>query len=305
MHNQNDNIPADAEKRKFTGIWIPAEIWNDTELPAIAKLIYSEIASFGSAGCWKKTEELREPLGIGSELFQKLCRQLKDGGYIEEKRMFGRMVRKTTLGFRSSSGIVHQSVKPLVHQAEWQADEQAESPAVQLEYSKNKERIKGDKSPAKASKDSEKEQDEYGDSTINDFAKKWASATGNDCSKIKRERRAIHNLIKSQSKEGIDAILAAVQQIHESGDRYAPAITTPSELVGQYSKLPKLRLYVARNESAKTKSQKAIEKRYGTTLPDYSVSDAEREKVNQAIKAMKQSGNLPWVRQKEVESENQ
>ncbi len=305
MHNQNDNIPADAEKRKFTGIWIPAEIWNDSELPPLAKLIYAEIASFGSAGCWKKTEELREPLGICSETFQKLCRQLKERGYIDDKRRFGRIVRTTTLAFQSSNGIVHQRKKPAVHQAVSSADEQAESSAVQLEYSKNKERIKGDLSPAKAVENSEKEQEEFGNHEINEFMQRWAAATENDCSKIKRERRAVQNLIKSQSKEGIDAILAAVQRIHESGDRYAPAITNPSELVGQYSKLPKLRLYVARNESAKTKSQKAIEKHYGTTLPDYSVSDAEREKVNQAIKAMKQSGNLPWVRQKEVESENQ
>lgn len=303
--NQNDNIPADAEKRKFTGIWIPAEIWNDEELPALAKLIYAEIASFGSAGCWKKTEELRDPLGIGSELFQKLCRQLKDGGYIEEKRMFGRIVRKTTLGFRSSSGMSHQKAKQAVHQAEWQADEQAESPAVQLEYSKNKERINGDKSPAKAVENSLKEQEEFGNHEINEFMKEWASATGNDLSKNKRERRAAHNLIKSQSKEGITALLAAVQQIHESGDQYAPTITQPSDLVGQYSKLPKLRLYVAKHtEKPKAKKGRLVLD-YDGLPPAYEISEADREAVKQKFKEMRKNGEMPFKINKPTKQEEE
>lgn len=305
LDNQNDNIPADAEKRKFTGIWIPAEIWNDEELPALAKLIYAEIASFGSAGCWKKTEELREPLGIGSELFQKLCRQLKDGGYIEEKRAFGRIVRKTTLGFRSSSGIAHQTVKPLVHQAEWQADEQAESPAVQLEYSKNKERINGDESPAKAVENSEKEQEEFGNHEINEFMRKWSEATGNDLIKNKRERRAAHNLIKSQSKEGITALLAAVQQIHESGDQYAPTITQPSDLVGQYSKLPKLRLYVAKHtEKPKAKKGRLVLD-YDGLPPAYEISEADREAVKQKFKEMRKNGEMPFKINKPTKQEEE
>lgn len=305
QNNQNDNIPADAEKRKFTGIWIPAEIWNDEELPALAKLIYAEIASFGSAGCWKKTEELRDPLGIGSELFQKLCRQLKDGGYIEEKRMFGRIVRKTTLGFRSSSGMSHQKAKQAVHQAEWQADEQAESPAVQLEYSKNKERINGDKSPAKAVENSLKEQEEFGNHEINEFMKEWASATGNDLSKNKRERRAAHNLIKSQSKEGITALLAAVQQIHESGDQYAPTITQPSDLVGQYSKLPKLRLYVAKHtEKPKAKKGRLVLD-YDGLPPAYEISEADREAVKQKFKEMRKNGEMPFKINKPTKQEEE
>lgn len=305
QNNQNDNIPADAEKRKFTGIWIPAEIWNDEELSALAKLIYAEIASFGSAGCWKKTEELRDPLGIGSELFQKLCRQLKDGGYIEEKRMFGRIVRKTTLGFRSSSGMSHQKAKQAVHQAEWQADEQAESPAVQLEYSKNKERINGDKSPAKAVENSLKEQEEFGNHEINEFMKEWASATGNDLSKNKRERRAAHNLIKSQSKEGITALLAAVQQIHESGDQYAPTITQPSDLVGQYSKLPKLRLYVAKHtEKPKAKKGRLVLD-YDGLPPAYEISEADREAVKQKFKEMRKNGEMPFKINKPTKQEEE
>lgn len=291
QNNQNEltGIPADAEKRKFTGIWIPAEIWNDNDLPALAKLIYAEIASFGSAGCWKKSEALREPLGIGADLFQKLCRQLKEKSYIAEKRSFGRIIRTTTLGFQKA----HQAESPVVHQAVSPADEQAESPVVHIEYSKNKERLKGADAPAKAVENSEKE--EFGNHEINEFMKKWASATDNDCSKIKRERRAAHNLLKSQSKEGIDAILAAVQQIHESGDQYAPSITQPSDLVGQYSKLSKLRLYVAKQDTQKrAKIKRTLVLDYNGLPPAYEVSEAERNKVKEQIKAMRESGAMPW-----------
>ena len=301
QNNQNEltGIPADAEKRKFTGIWIPAEIWNDNDLPALAKLIYAEIASFGSAGCWKKTDELREPLGVCSDTFQKLCRQLKEKGYIAEKRCFGRIVRTTTLAFRTSGEIVHQRKKSAVHQAVSSADEQAESSAVHIEYSKNKERIKGADAPAKAGrKDSEKEKEEFGDPAINAFMKRWATATSNDCSNIKRERRAAHNLLKSQSKEGIDAILAAVQQIHESGDQYAPSITLPSDLVGQYSKLSKLRLYVAKQDTQKrAKIKRTLVLDYDGLPPAYEVSEAERNKVKEQIKAMRESGIMPWQTQ--------
>lgn len=292
--NQNDNIPADAEKRKFTGIWIPAEIWNDNDLPALAKLIYAEIASFGSAGCWKKTDDLREPLGICADTFQKLCRQLKDKGYISEQRRFGRMVRTTTLGFQSSGEKIHQRKKLGVHQAESSADEQAKKLGVQLEYSKNKERLKGADAPAKAVESPEKEQEEFGNHEINEFMKEWASATGNDLSKNKRERRAAHNLIKSQSKEGITALLAAVQQIHESGDQYAPTITQPSDLVGQYSKLPKLRLYVAKHtEKPKAKKGRLVLD-YDGLPPAYEISEADREAVKQKFKEMRKSGEMPF-----------
>jgi len=293
--NQNDNIPADAEKRKFTGIWIPAEIWNDEELPALAKLIYAEIASFGSAGCWKKTEELRDPLGISSGTFQKLCRQLKDRGYISEQRRFGRIVRMTTLGFQSSPQKTHQNKNCGVHQAVSCGDEQHNENADQLEYTKNIQRINGDESPAKADcKDSLKEQEEFGNHEINEFMKAWASATGNDLSKNKRERRAAHNLIKSQSKEGITALLAAVQQIHESGDQYAPTITQPSDLVGQYSKLPKLRLYVAKHTEKPKAKKSGLVLDYNGLPPAYEISEADREAVKQKFKEMRKSGEMPF-----------
>jgi hypothetical protein len=51
MNEQLNGIPADANERKFIGIWIPAEIWLDPNLTGLAKMLYAEIASFGDRGC--------------------------------------------------------------------------------------------------------------------------------------------------------------------------------------------------------------------------------------------------------------
>ena len=142
MHNQNDElngIPADAEKKKFTGIWIPAEVWDDDKLLPLARVLYGE---------------LRQPLGVSSGTFQKLCKQLKDGGYISEKRRFGRMVRTTTLGFQSSKQKLHQSKNCGDEHHKICGDEQGNDCAVQLEYTKEytKEHTKGASAPADAIK---------------------------------------------------------------------------------------------------------------------------------------------------------
>ena len=155
MHNQNDKltgIPADAEKKKFTGIWIPAEVWDDDNLPPLARVLYGEIASYGKSGCWVKTEELRQPLGVSEKTFQKLCKELKDGGYITEQRRFGRIVRTTTLSFQSSRQKLHQSKNYRDERGKNYRDEQGNDCAVQLEYTKEytKEHTKGASAPADA-----------------------------------------------------------------------------------------------------------------------------------------------------------
>ena len=39
-------------------------------IPALARALYGEIASYGKSGCGGKTEELREPLGVSEKTFQ-------------------------------------------------------------------------------------------------------------------------------------------------------------------------------------------------------------------------------------------
>ena len=106
-------------KRQFTGVWLPRELLLDKRLTAVDKILYAEIASFGDKGCWKKSEELMSLCGVKKDAFIASCKRLIDFGYITQSREYGRMRRKSTLGFSE------QSEKP--------ADEQSEKPAVHID----------------------------------------------------------------------------------------------------------------------------------------------------------------------------
>ena len=106
-------------KRQFTGVWLPRELLLDKRLTAVDKILYAEIASFGEKGCWKRSEELMELCRVKRDAFAASCKRLIDFGYITQSREYGRMRRKSTLGFSQ------QSEKP--------ADEQSEKPAVHID----------------------------------------------------------------------------------------------------------------------------------------------------------------------------
>lgn len=280
---QDQFLPVDVEKRKFTGIWIPAEIWEDNNLPGLAKMLYAEIASFGNSGCWKKSEDLAEPLGIKRDLFQKLCQQLKDGGYITERRAFGRVVRTTTLGFNTSTGLAHQRVKPADEQPVSPADEQPVKPAVHIEYSKNIVNIKRDESVA----DDDKTKNEYGREDINELADLWLSEVKVDVKKDKNQRNQLTNLLRKYGCEATKALVRRVGAMRRENDRFAPYITKPSDLVGKYSKLDKLEAWEFRKNPQKPKP--ALMPAHYKVKPTYNgawddVGDEERAKVSEMMR---------------------
>lgn len=307
--NQNEllGIPADANKRKFTGIWIPAEVWLDEKIPPLARVLYGEIASYGKSGCWVKTEELREPLGVSAKTFQKFCKQLKDSGYIIEQRRFGRIVRTTTLGFQSSKQILHQSKNCRDERGKIYRDEQGNDYAVQLEYTKNiqKNIHKGADAPADEQKENQKEPEQpkqYGNAKVNEFLETWLSETGDDFSKTQRERRAAHNLIQSNEPEALRALLTAVGEARRSGDRFAPQIAAPSDLVGKYSKLNKLRMWVARQQANESSGEEPFIPDFDGSKPAYwfypEPTDEERAKVKKMANEMRKSGKYSWLKPK-------
>ena len=106
-------------KRQFTGVWLPRELLLDERLTAVDKILYAEIASFGEKGCWKRSEELMELCRVKRDAFGASCKRLIKFGYITQSREYGRMRRKSTLGFSQ------QSEKP--------ADEQSEKPADHID----------------------------------------------------------------------------------------------------------------------------------------------------------------------------
>ena len=288
MNEQLNGIPADANERRFTGIWIPAEIWLDPNLTGLAKMLYAEIASFGDRGCWKKSDELREPLGISSDTFQRICRQLKDGGYITERRAFGRIVRKTTLGFYSSTENPHRPQNTADEQPQKPADEQPQIPGVHKEYSKNKERTHIN--DAEASPESEKSA-EYGRQDINAMVERWSDEIS-DIKDDKNQRRQIYNLIRKYGEAGTIGLIYRIVAMQTTGDQYAPLILKPSDLTGKYSKLAKLEAWEQRQaEAPKLASAPSS---WFQRPPEYEeISDEERAIVSQRFKEARKS--LPFL----------
>ena len=300
-----DGIPRDAEKRTFEGIWIPAEIWLDENINGHERLLYAEIASFGSRGCWKKSEELMKLLGVGREAFQRTCRNLRERGYITEKRMFGRIVRTTTLTFQSSARKTHQSENQAVHQAVSPSDEQAVSQAVQKEYTKEYTKVKGDESVAEPV---EKSKSEYGREDINELVELWEAETGIAIKGQQNQRRQLYNLLRKYGPEATKTLVKRVGTANRSGDRFAPQIATPSDLTGKYSKLPKLELWESRRDHSRPFGQgsapeddRPVPSYLRGGIPDYNgafipVSDEEHAKVSQMFKEARKK--LPFLQKK-------
>ena len=106
-------------KRQFTGVWLPREVLEDERLKGTEKILYAEIASFGEKGCWKKSEELMSLTGMRTSAFQASCRRLVEFGYITQSREYGRMVRRSNIGFLADSES-HPVEKQRVHPVEKQ-----------------------------------------------------------------------------------------------------------------------------------------------------------------------------------------
>ena len=106
-------------KRQFTGVWLPREVLEDERLKGTEKILYAEIASFGEKGCWKKSEELMSLTGMRTSAFQASCRRLVEFGYITQSREYGRMVRRSNIGFLTDSES-HPVEKQRVHPVEKQ-----------------------------------------------------------------------------------------------------------------------------------------------------------------------------------------
>ena len=106
-------------KRQFTGVWLPIEVLEDERLKGTEKILYAEIASFGDKGCWKKSEELMSLTGMRTSAFQASCRRLVEFGYITQSREYGRMVRRSSIGFLAdpkSHPVENQRVHPVENQ---------------------------------------------------------------------------------------------------------------------------------------------------------------------------------------------
>ena len=83
--NMNDN-------RDFKGVWIPKEVWLDTRLNALEKVILIEIDSLdqGEKGCYASNEHLAEFCQCSKTKVSTAIKKLIDCGYIYVQNFDGR-----------------------------------------------------------------------------------------------------------------------------------------------------------------------------------------------------------------------
>lgn len=267
------------------------EILMDPNTNAIEKIVLARICGFDEF--FESSATTAKLLHTTELVVQRAKRKLEKLGYIEVKTDTGR-------------GKIYQPAHNKLWKSSSRYDKKVISGSTKKSdqhqqksqtYNKDKlkKEIKGASAPADAIKTEKAE--EYGNHDVNEFLKGWAEATGNDCSKIKRQRNAAYNLIKSNTPEGIEAILRALDDIRQSDDQYAPRIDNPSDLVGQYSKLPKLRAWVARQAEKIPEPSGPVLSGFPSWLWD------EHEKSDEEIEAIKKVADewrkkLPFMKNK-------
>lgn len=79
-------------ERQFKGIWIPAEIWEDTNLTWNEKIVLMEIDSFTAAGkdCFISDEYIGKLVGVSTRTAASIVAKLVRLGYVKKTRSDGR-----------------------------------------------------------------------------------------------------------------------------------------------------------------------------------------------------------------------
>jgi biotin operon repressor len=81
---------------KFTGVWIPAAVFNADQLTTSAKLLYGVVAGLdGDDGCYASNAYLQRLLGVSERGVQVLLMELEQFGLIVRAQEDGRRVIRT------------------------------------------------------------------------------------------------------------------------------------------------------------------------------------------------------------------
>lgn len=84
---------------KFTGVWVPAAVFQSTELSNTAKLLYGVVAGLdGTDGCYASNAYLQSSLNQGERAIQVVLKQLEDAGLVVRQEINGRRIIRTVEG---------------------------------------------------------------------------------------------------------------------------------------------------------------------------------------------------------------
>ena len=263
---QTQQINPDAPVKEYTGVWIPADVMESEELSPMEKLLYGEIAGFRT--CYASNAWFANRLGRCERSIRRMISHLIELGFVED------------CGFNGRFRLIRVGQKCPVREDKNVRPARTKMSSIDKSIEQS---IYIDKS-IDGNEPSEKKQ--YGNKDVNELFKYWEGKTGIKPSSNKTNRNACYTLIRQRG--GLDGAKHVVDNIHKaliSQDRFAPRISSFSELYGAYGKLSKLDAWIIKN------SPKTALKRYQTAqTANYEPSDTERaetlEKMKEARKKL-------------------
>ena len=211
-------------ERDFKGVWIPKEIWLDTRLNALDKIILVEINSLdGEDGCFASNEYLAEFCQCSEAKVSKSISLLTELGYIEVVKFDGRKRFLKTCLVKNTSHVKNTSQPSKIYEAD----------SENLQDNNIYNNIDNNTIPKGIER---KAPESYGNSEINLLFEEWQKNCGfKISSKVKLNRFACNRLLKSK---GLDAVLKVLPIVAESNsDKYAPSIANFMDLEEKWNNL--------------------------------------------------------------------
>lgn len=96
---------------KFTGVWIPAGVFQRTDLSMSAKLLYGVVAGLdGSDGCFASNSYLQRHLGLSERSIQGVLKELDDATLIRREDFNGKRIIRTVESIALSNSYADAQV---------------------------------------------------------------------------------------------------------------------------------------------------------------------------------------------------
>lgn len=176
-------------ERDFKGVWIPKEIWLDTRLNALDKIILVEINSLdGADGCFASNEYLAEFCQCSEAKVSKSISLLTELGYIEVVKFDGRKRFLKTCLVKNTSHVKNTSQPSKIYEAD---SENLQDNNINNNIDNNSITTKvviGETPKA------------YGNEQINKMYDLWQDMFGYRPKNSLENRRAVYNMLRAKDK---------------------------------------------------------------------------------------------------------
>ena len=176
-------------ERDFKGVWIPKEIWLDTRLNALDKIILVEVNSLdGADGCFASNEYLAEFCQCSEAKVSKSISLLTELGYIEVVKFDGRKRFLKTCLVKNTSHVKNTSQPSKIYEADL---ENLQDNNINNNIDNNSITTKvviGETPKA------------YGNEQINKMYDLWQDMFGYRPKNSLENRRAVYNMLRAKDK---------------------------------------------------------------------------------------------------------